>query len=207
MSNRFIYYILQFRWLVLLTMASLLVVTLVMVVLMKDFAWNRRRHLMVMTLFFNMPAQYMVYLAANYIQLMFVLSSLMFSVSMQLSHLVLLLLLGIIQAFAIGEIGESIRSFVGSALIYVAFLLVDLLKSYIFDMRFDLRIAIVCGLMYVFLILYALYFFINSIKCLASREDRMSKKSGFIWGRKRHAKSDIHKVEFVDLSEEDRIDI
>jgi hypothetical protein len=83
-----------------------------MVILMKDFAWNRRRHLMVMTLFFNMPTQYMVYLAANYIQLMFVLSSLLFSVSMQLSHLVLLLLLGVIQAFAIGEIGESVRSFV-----------------------------------------------------------------------------------------------
>lgn len=178
MWSRFLYYFLQFKWLILSTMASLVVVTFVLVVLMKEFRWNRRYHLLTMTLFFQMPARYMVYLGANYIQLIFVLSTLLFSVEMQLSHLVLLVLLGLLQAVSIGEFAESIRSFIGSVMLYAEFMLVDLLKTYIFEMRFDWRIAVVCGLLYVFLILYAAYFFINSIKCLASRDDRLTKKKG-----------------------------
>jgi hypothetical protein len=170
-SSRFLYYILQFRGLIILTMASLIVVTAVLMLLMKDFAWNRKRHLMVMTLFFRMEPRHMVYLAANYIQMMFVFSMMLFSTEVQLSHLVLLLILGVVQAVTIAQPAESIRSLIGCILLYVAFLIVDLLKTYIFEMRFDWRIAFVCGMLYVFLILYALYFFINSIKCLAARAD------------------------------------
>ena len=54
-------------------------------------------------------------------------------------------------------------------MLYAAFLIVDLLKSYIFELRFDWRIAFVCVLLCAFLILYSIYFFINSVKCLASR--------------------------------------
>jgi hypothetical protein len=68
-----------------------------------------------------------------------------------------------------------------------------------------MRIAIVCGLMYVFLILYAFYFFINSIKCLAARDERIMQKKGFIWNRKKRARSDEHKVDFIDLSMEDSL--
>lgn len=150
MWGKFLYYILQFQGLIFLTMVSLIVLTLAVLLLMKDFSWNRRRRLMVMTLFFHMPGQYMVYLAANYIQLMFVWSSLLFSVHMELSHLIFLVLLGLIQAVSIAQIGEGIRSFFGSVLLYAAFLIVDLLKSYIFDMRFDWRIAFVCCLLSVF---------------------------------------------------------
>ena len=80
MWGKFLYYILQFQGLIVLTLVSLIVLTLAVLLLMKDFSWNRRRRLMVMTLFFNMPVQYMLYLAANYIQLMFVWSTLLFSV-------------------------------------------------------------------------------------------------------------------------------
>jgi hypothetical protein len=202
MYNKILYYFLQFKGLIILTMISLLIVTLIVTILMKDFAWNRRTHLLMMTLFFQMPTQYMVYLAANYIQLMFVLSALLFSVSMELSHLVLLVLLGLLQAFSIGQLGEGIRSFVGSVLLYVAFLIIDLLKTYIFDMHFDFRIAVVCGMMYVFLILYAFYFFINSIKCLASRDERIAKRVGFLWNRPRRVKEQ-DTLEVVDLDEEE----
>jgi hypothetical protein len=150
-------------------MASLIVATAVLLILMKDFAWNRKRHLMVMTLFFQMKPRHMVYLAANYIQMMFVFSMMLFATDVQLSHLVLLVILGVVQAVAIAQPAESVRSLIGCILLYVAFLIVDLLKTYIFEMRFDWRIACVCAMLYVFLILYALYFFINSIKCLAAR--------------------------------------
>ena len=169
MYSRFLYYILQFRGVMILTMASLLVVTMVLMVLMRDFRWTSKRRLMVITLFFQMPVRYMVYLAANYIQLMFVISMIATLQNVQLSHLIFLILLGIIQAVSIAQPVESIRSFVGSAMLYVAFLIVDLLKSYIFELRFDWRIAFVCVLLCAFLILYSIYFFINSVKCLASR--------------------------------------
>ena len=74
MYGRFLYYILQFRGVMILTMASLLVVTMVLMILMRDIRWTSRRRLMVITLFFQMPGRYMVYLAANYIQLMFVIA-------------------------------------------------------------------------------------------------------------------------------------
>ena len=111
----------------------------------------------------------MVYLAANYIQLMFVIAMIATLQNVQLSHLIFLIILGIIQAVSIAQPVESIRSFVGSAMLYAAFLIVDLLKSYIFELRFDWRIAFVCVLLCAFLILYSIYFFINSVKCLASR--------------------------------------
>lgn len=169
MYSRFLYYILQFRGLILLTMGSLLAVTLILMLLMKDFTWTSRRRLMIITLFFRMPGRYMVYLAANYIQLMFVLSMLLTLQNVQLSHLILLIMLGVIQAVSIAQLMESIRSFIGSIMLYAAFLIVDLLKSYIFELRFDWRIAFVCLLLCAFLVLYSIYFFINSIKCLASR--------------------------------------
>lgn len=169
MYGRFLYYILQFRGLMVLTMASLLIVVLVLLVMMRDFSWTSRRRLMIITLFFQMPGRYMVYLAANYIQLMFVLSMLATLEHVQLSHLIFLVILGILQAASIAQPAESIRSFIGSVMLSAAFLIVDLLKSYIFDLRFDWRIAFVCCLLCVFLVLYSIYFFINSIKCLASR--------------------------------------
>ena len=153
MYGRFLYYILQFRGVMILTMASLLVVTMVLMVLMRDFRWTSKRRLMVITLFFQMPGRYMVYLAANYIQLMFVIAMIATLQNVQLSHLIFLIILGIIQAVSIAQ----------------PFLIVDLLKSYIFELRFDWRIAFVCVLLCAFLILYSIYIFINSVKCLASR--------------------------------------
>ena len=61
MYGRFLYYILQFRGVMILTMASLLVVSMVLMVLMRDFRWTSKRRLMVITLFFQMPGRYMVY--------------------------------------------------------------------------------------------------------------------------------------------------
>ena len=169
MYSRFLYYLLQFRGLIILTMASLLIVTLVLTVLMKDLRWTSKRRMRVIMLFFGMPKRYMVYLAANFIQLMFVLTMIFTMESVQISHLFLLLFLGVIEALSIQQVGESIRSFVGSIMLYGAFLIVDLLKSYIFELKFDWRIAFACFLLCAFLILYSIYFFINSIKCLASR--------------------------------------
>jgi hypothetical protein len=116
---------------------------------------------------------------------------------------VLLLILGLIQAVAIDQPAESIRSLLGCALLYIAFLIVDLLKTYIFEMRFDWRIAFVCGMLYVFLILYALYFFINGIKCLASRADLEE-----IGGVKRKSTeyTDGYRVDMTELSETDELE-
>ena len=169
MYSRFLYYILQFRGVMILTMASLLVATIVLMVLMRDFRWTSKRRLMVITLFFQMPVRYMVYLAANYIQFMFVIDMIGTLQDVQLSHLIFLIILGVIQAVSIAQPVESIRSFIGSVMLYVAFLIVDLLKSYIFELQFDWRIAFVCILLCAFLVLYSIYFFINSVKCLASR--------------------------------------
>ena len=169
MYGRFLYYILQFRGVMILTMASLLVATIVLMILMRDFRWTSKRRLMVITLFFQMPVRYMVYLAANYIQFMFVIAMIGTLQDVQLSHLIFLIILGVIQAVAIAQPVESIRSFIGSVMLYAAFLIVDLLKSYIFELRFDWRIAFVCILLCAFLVLYSIYFFINSVKCLASR--------------------------------------
>lgn len=169
MYRRFLYYITQFEYLAIFTVVSLIVVTIVLALQMRDFRWSSRRRLQILTLFFGMPPRYMVYLAANYLQLMFVLSMLATLRDIELSHLIFLVLIGLIQAVAIMQPAESLRSFFGSVLLYAAFLIVDLLKSYIFDLRFDWRIAFVCFLLCAFLVLYSLYFFINSIKCLASR--------------------------------------
>ncbi|MCD8198410.1 MAG: hypothetical protein LUE24_14830 [Lachnospiraceae bacterium] len=174
MYRRFLYYILQFEYLALFTAVSLIIVTAVLLVQMRGFQWSSRRRLMIITLFFNMPPRYMVYLAANYIQLMFVLSQLVTLQDIELAHLVFLVLLGLIQALAIMDPAESVRSFLGSVLLYAAFLIVDLLKTYIFDLRFDWRIAFVCFLLCAFLVLYSVYFFINSLKCLASRHLRVA---------------------------------
>ena len=161
---------------------------------------------MVMTLFFNMPVQYMLYLAANYIQLMFVWSTLLFSVHMELSHLIFLILLGLIQAVSIAQIGEGIRSFIGSVLLYAAFLIVDLLKSYIFDMRFDWRIAFVCCLLSVFLLLYSVYFFINSIRCLAARDEVLTEKAKRLIPYIGH-KTPVEESGLVDLDEVELEDV
>ncbi|MCD8197723.1 MAG: hypothetical protein LUE24_11275 [Lachnospiraceae bacterium] len=169
MYRRFLYYITQFEYLALFTVVSLIAVTVVLALQMRDFRWSSRRRLQILTLFFGMSPRYMVYLAANYLQLMFVLSQLATLQDIELSHLIFLVLIGLIQAVAIRQPAESLRSFFGSVLLYAAFLIVDLLKSYIFDLRFDWRIAFVCVLLCAFLVLYSLYFFINSIKCLASR--------------------------------------
>ena len=204
MWGKFLYQILQFRGLLFLTMATLLVFTGAVLLLMRDFSWNRRRRLLLMTLFFDMPVRYMVYLAASYIQLMFVWSSLLFSVQMQLVHLILLALLGLIQALTIAQIAEGIRSFVGSVLLYVAFLLVDLLKSYLSDIRFDWRIAFVCGLLSVFLLLYSVYFFLNSIKCLASRnQDRKLPAVRLPRKRKKSPAEEAHLIDLDQVELED----
>lgn len=196
MWGRFLYYFLQFKSLLVLSMAGMLVITFVLMLLMKGFSWNRRRHLLVITLFFQMPARYMVYLAANYIQFMFVLSTLFCSVQVQVSHLVFLVLLGLIQAVTIAQPAESIRSFIGSVMLYAAFLIVDLLKTYIFDMRFDWRIAFVCLLLCIFLIFYSVYFFINSIKCLASRHCETVRQAPL---RVRRAAAEKDDIQIIDL--------
>ena len=117
MYSRFLYYLLQFRGLIILTMARLLIVTLVLTVLMKDLRWTSKRRMRVIMLFFGMPKRYMVYLAANFIQLMFVLTMIFTMESVQISHLFLLLFLGVIEALSIQQVGESIRSFVGSIML------------------------------------------------------------------------------------------
>lgn len=216
MYSRFLYYVLQFQGVMVLTMVSLLAVTLALLVMMRDFSWTSRRRLLVITLFFQMPGRYMVYLAANYIQFMFVLSMVFTLSDVQLSHLIFLILLGILQAASIAQIGESIRSLVGSVMLYVAFLIVDLLKSYIFDLRFDWRIAFVCCLLCVFLVLYSVYFFINSIKCLASRNIRMErvqrkkkiqlpKKPGEEMGLVDLDTEDLTELDFIEEYEEGEV--
>lgn len=206
MYSRFLYYIVQFRQLIIFTVFSLIVVTAFLLLQMRDFSWTSRRRLLVITLFFNMAPRYMVYLAANYIQLMFVLSMLITMQEVQLSHLVLLVLLGLIQAVAIGEPAESIRSFFGSVLLYAAFLIVDLLRTYIFALRFDWRIAFVFALMCAFLVLYSLYFFINSIKCLASRHTAAVQRQRLGERRarkKRRAPKPGEDIGLIDLDEEE----
>lgn len=178
MYSRFLYYILQFRGLMIAVIISLLVVTAILSILMKEFRWTNKRRLQIIMLFFNMPKRYMVYLAANYIQMIFVFTMIFTMESVQMSHLVMLLVLGIIEAVTIMQIGEGIRSLVGNLMLYGAFLIVDLLKSYIFELKFDWRIAFACLLLCAFLVLYSVYFFINGIKCLASRS--MAEDTGVI---------------------------
>lgn len=200
MWSRFLYYVLQFGGVIVLTTASLLIVALLLMVMMREFAWNKGRHLLVMTLFFQMPGRYMVYLAANYLQLTFVLSTLLFGMSVQLSHLLFLLLLGVLQAVSIRQPVESARSFLGAVMLYAAFLIVDLLKTYIFDLRFDWRIAFVYFLLCAFLILYSVYFFLNSIRCLSARDVAEKKKRPR--PARRH-KSPGEEIGLIDLDKED----
>ncbi len=211
MYSRFLYYALQFAPLLAFTVVSLIAVTAVLAVYMRDFSWTSRGRLLVMMLFFRMPGRYMVYLAANYIQFWFVLSMLFTMQEVQLVHLIFLVVIGLLQALSIRQLGESLRSFFGSVLLYAAFLIMDLLRTYIFDLRFDWRIAFVFCLMYVFLVLYSVYFFINSIKCLASRsveaqEDGFGALRRVLEPRKTHIPAPGEDMGLIDLDEEELTD-
>lgn len=168
MWSRYLYYILQFRWIMTGSLVLMLVLAAVLLTMLKTFSFGRKRNLVVITLFFNMKKRHRVYLAANCLTLGFVLSALVFAQDMQIAYLVYLLLLAAVAGVSVGSPVELIRSMVGAALIYAAFFLIDVLKNYMYQIIFDVRIAVICVLLCVFMVFFAIYFFLHAVRYMAA---------------------------------------
>lgn len=170
MWSRYLYYILQFRWIMTGSLVLMLVMAAALLTMLKTFSFGRKRNLVVITLFFNMKKRHRVYLAANCLTLGFVLSALVFAQDMQIAYLVYLLLLAAVAGVSVGSPVELIRSMVGAVLIYAAFFLIDVLKNYMYQIIFDVRIAVICVLLCVFMVFFAIYFFLPRGKIHSSRK-------------------------------------
>lgn len=167
MWNRYLYYLIQFKEIVVFSMAVLVAATLVLFLLLKRFGFGKRKNLAAVTLFFNIRPRHMLYLGANFLLLCFVPAVLLFSKQMQISYLCYLLALSLIAGLSIRKVLELVRLAAGSILIYTAFFIVDMLKSYTFNMVFDVRIVIIGVMLCVFVLFFDFYSFLNSIRCIA----------------------------------------
>ena len=151
MWSRYLYYILQFRWIMTGSLVLMLVMAAALLTMLKTFSFGRKRNLVVITLFFNMKKRHRV-----------------FAQDMQSAYLVYLLLLAAVAGVSVGSPVELIRSMVGAALIYAAFFLIDVLKNYMYQIIFDVRIAVICVLLCVFMVFFAIYFFLHAVRYMAA---------------------------------------
>lgn len=168
MWSRYLYYILQFRWIMTGSLVLMLVMAAALLTMLKTFSFGRKRNLVVITLFFNMKKRHRVYLAANCLTLGFVLSAWCLHRIWQIAYLVYLLCWRRWQVSQIGSPVELIRSMVGAVLIYAAFFLIDVLKNYMYQIIFDVRIAVICVLLCVFMVFFAIYFFLHAVRYIAA---------------------------------------
>lgn len=167
MWNRYLYYLLQFKEITLFSMALMLALVLALLVMIRRFGFSKRKNLAVITLFFNMKPRHMVYLGANYLMLCFAPAVIIFSLEMQIAYLFYLLVLSAAAGAASLKPLELVRLPAGSILVYTAFFIVDMLKSYIFNMLFDVRIAIIGVLLCIFILFFEVYFFLSALRCIA----------------------------------------
>lgn len=167
MWNRYLYYLVQFREIIFFSMTAMAVLTLILLTLLKRFGFGKRKNLAVVTLFFNMKPRHMLYLGVNCLLLCFPPAVMLFSREMQIAYLCYLLVLSVIAGFAALKPLELLRLLAGSILVYTALFIVDMLKSYIFNMLFDVRIAVIAALLCIFILFFDVYFFLSALKYIA----------------------------------------
>lgn len=115
----------------------------------------------------------LAFLAAR---LLFILSSALFCVRMDGAHLLLLALLWAGCGLILPEPAALAGDFVNTAAVGGALAVENLLASYLREVHFEWGILVVTGLLALFIIQYALYFFLRGVGRLSAQQLRMGRR-------------------------------
>lgn len=155
--------IVLFKNFILLTLAAGIIGSLLAVIGTRKFSWNGRAR-GVYGFLINRSDREAVCFAVSLLGFLFVLSSVIFRVEMELPHLVFLFLLAVAKAVAGGGGRVFLRDLLNSILIFVALLVGMFLSGYLRETRFDLYVAVILGFLGIFLIVYSAYFLLKDME-------------------------------------------
>ena len=179
MLNDALQIVLQFRVFLSAAIAVALVLEIALLFGTKTFGWQRR-NLWIYGFFFGLTKAQCYFLAASWLWLVFVATSALFVVNMQICHLALLLLLSAAKYGAWKRKITLLRDLFNSVLLFAAMMAENLLYSYLMETRFQIQIVVVLCLLILFIALYAIYFTVKDVQSLmqfrAVRKQEISEK-------------------------------
>ena len=165
MLNDALQIILQFRVFLSAAIIVALVLEIALALGTRSFGWQKR-NLWIYGFFFGLTKSQCYFLAASWLWLIFVVTSAVFVVEMQVCHLALLLLLSAAKYGAWKRKLILLRDLFNSVLLFAAMMAENLLYSYLMETRFQIQIVVVLCLLILFIALYAIYFTVRDMQSL-----------------------------------------
>lgn len=175
MINYVLYPIIELRGFIILSVAVLILLTLAVLFLMgkkktgmNQFGWQG--------MFLGMKRRETVQIALGISQLLFVLSVIIFSVSMgtvQIAAIAILCVAKGILTFSPAAFGGEV---IYGILMGVALMIENLLKDYMRETGVELYIGIIWILLVLFILQYSLYYFIKSLERMLMQHEKAAQK-------------------------------
>lgn len=133
------------------------------------------KHYGLQALFFRRNGGEMLFLSCAVLQFVMVVSCVLCGVSLERIHLLILALLCLVRFLAVPELGILFGDMLHMVLLTVALLAGNLLSGYIRQSSQDVWFLTMYWLLNIFIVEYAVYYFMRSIQLLAGEKDRIRK--------------------------------
>lgn len=158
-------HLLEFTWLILLALPLGLLLAFVGGRLSAEISWQQRR-IKVLGVLYQLTTREQLLAAVGLFRLLFIAVILLFGIYMQLSHTLLYILLFVCANGLSFAPKKLVFDFLNSSVVYVALVVSNLLIGFYRDATGDGLMLIIYILLAIFILQYALYFYLKSLYTL-----------------------------------------
>lgn len=131
------------------------------------------RHYGIQAFFFHRNVGEMLFLSCAILQLMMVLSCVLCGVTLERIHLLILAVLCVIRFLSVPELGILTGDILHTGLLITAMLAGNMLNGYLRQSSHDIWFSLMYWFLNIFIIEYAVYYFMRSIQLLAGEQGRV----------------------------------
>lgn len=161
--------ILDFKWLIVFTLAAGLLLALLGFLLCKNVSWVQKR-IKFLGLFIGLKTRDMLWLCVAMLRCFFIMSTVVFGVELETVHICFFVLLCIAYNLLHLRVMGLLFDLLNSSIEFAALLAGNVLIGFLHEVRFDWQTMIVYVLLGLFIAVYATYFLLRDVSKLLQRE-------------------------------------
>lgn len=161
--------ILDFKWLIVFTLAAGLLLAMLGLLLCKNVSWAQKR-IKFLGLFINLNTREILWLCIAVLRCFFVVSTVAFAVEIETVHICFFVFLCIAYNILYFRVVGLLFDLFNSTIEFVALLAGNVLIGFLHEVRFDWQTMTVYVLLALFIAVYATYFLLRDISRLLQRE-------------------------------------
>jgi hypothetical protein len=162
MSEIILELILEFRYLIGISIAVGLLILIISFVLADNLEWNSKQ-MRFLGLFYKQSFHETMWFSSSLLRIVFILSSVIFGLKLGISYIVFYLLSSTICCLAALDIKRFFLELINGAVLYGALLSLGILIGYYKEIYSDTYVLVIYILLGIFTILYATYFYLRGI--------------------------------------------